>query len=117
MTQKHTPLPWRLATKEEQMGYIGCHIMGANRRPVASTVDPLSLPGDLLENKANGLLILQACNAHDELLAALGKIAVLGALSAATTRDEYNLCIERELRERVAIARAAIAKATSPQAR
>ena len=109
MTQKHTRLPWRFATAEERMGYIGCHIMGANGRPVASTVDPLSPPGDHLEDKANALLILQASNAHEELLA---------ACEDALQWMEANLLpTDKSGFESRKLLRAAIAKATSPQAR
>ena len=103
MTQQHTPLPWRFATKEEQMGYIGCHIMGANGRPVASTVDPLSLPGDLLEDKANALLILQAVNTHEELLAAC-KLALRFSMGDHLSQQEVATYTD-QLAEAIAKAR------------
>ena len=71
MTQKHTPLPWGLSEPGERIAFALCHISGANHRPVATTVYPLAPPDWYQEDVANARFIVQACNAHEDLLAAL----------------------------------------------
>ena len=112
MTQQHTPGPW---TYERLQPYMkGCAIGTGNLAiPTASTLiatawnttKGLSGPQDA-ETEANARFIVQACNAHDELLAALKECMSL--VGEDNLPEDVNDILDRAL--------AASAKATSPQA-
>ena len=86
MTEQHTPLPWRTARAGERIGFADAHITGANRRPVATTLYPLAKSDWRAEDEANARFIVQACNAHDELLAAC-RLAIPELEAWSNSRD------------------------------
>ena len=119
MTQQHTPTPWTYQPLQPFMK--GCPIgTGDLAIPTASTLIAtawnttrgLSGPQGA-ETEANARFIVQACNAHEELLAALEDLLVF-------FKSGNDVPVERAIIHAdsvwVAKARAAIAKATSPQA-
>ena len=86
MTTQHTPTPWQAPET------ISFYILGASEL------------GQFVANastKANADFIVRACNAHDELVAALSQIARLASEGEVSANMQYALGD---------IARAALAK-------
>lgn len=71
MSARHTPTPWHIHRKadasENDLPWIAGH-MG---RPLAFITHETILREDLERANANAAFIVRACNAHDELVAAL----------------------------------------------
>ena len=106
MTQKHrqvssTRRPWVIVRRS---GYQGLDIASLQDDVYFHVVSVDGSTGDEVE--ANAHFIVQACNAHDELLAALKECMSL--VGEDNLPENVNDVLDRAL--------AAIAKATSPQA-
>lgn len=106
MKTPHTPTPWRIVETN-----LGLAIVGADIEDLAALPQGKWGPGSAEQKKANADFIVRACNAHDDLLAALETLladaeahayARFGVDPGATDEPEANK-----------IARAAIAKATA----
>lgn len=67
MTTQHTPTPWRV--EEDKKNLIAATSPGFFLDPVARC----NVSGVHEADKANAAFIVLACNAHEELLAALKK--------------------------------------------
>lgn len=107
MTQQHSPVPWELHASADGRNSVricrpdttlerGCQVI--------AEAEILGMPR--LEAEANARFIFEACNAHDDLLAAC-------RFTLSVMRANHD---DIELSERIAIEKleAAIAKATSP---
>ena len=122
MTQKHTPTPWDIQNK-------GLGVSVNNRSSArVEVVQGINLDGstdlpkiarmpDLSDRSyANARFIVQACNAHEDLLAALEglhkEMTAVPAKAWLHLDAEVGEAIDRALET----AWAAIAKATGPQA-
>lgn len=66
-TTQHTPTPWKVVRLSDLIG-----VLDANGFGVADLVPPSNR--DTSNNAANAAFIVTACNAHDELVAALRRI-------------------------------------------
>ena len=106
---QHTPTPW---TVDEALARDNRVISGPNGEvvvEVAATLDHDST-SDLLvdhERDANAAFIVRACNAYDDLLAALREIV---RLADANATDQHDMAVVRAYA--VDAARAALRKAT-----
>lgn len=99
MSAKHSPLPWK-CTRE-------CIIDNANA-PVAEC-DALALSQRM--DEANAAFIVRAVNAHDELIAALERIAAFDDVMASNHLAQTGSYAQFDEPASVEIARAALAKA------
>ena len=99
----HTPLPWRV--------FLLDRIEDANRRTVATCACQSNTLTDDGINEDNAQFIVRACNAHNDLVAALSDLLTeCDDMYATLRRNDYATCNFEDLR-RVKNARAAIAKA------
>ena len=121
MTQKHTPLPWELDPEGKSRVYTEGYdnmiphyrILGVIGGKAGRTVADVGGWRDRLNAKADASFIVQACNAHEDLLAAVEE--AVGWLDSSLSA--FNPLTARGNVERARdILRAAIANATSPQA-
>lgn len=94
MTTQHTPTPWNHSN--------GTVVFDGNDRKVAATYANKGYGIEIDEAQSNAAFIVRACNAHDELVAALR--ACVEEMSAYEYADEG---ISGEL---IRNARAALAK-------
>jgi len=82
---KHTPTPWQLVKPESQYGNQAVKV---NIRGNMLLIASISwIEGE--DGKANAAFIVQACNAHDELLEAVKMVieAAIGASDEQTCRN------------------------------
>ena len=106
----HTPGDWQITQGSLGGTDVSCVEAESGVRMVVASVGGWNAE----EVWANARLIAAAPN----LLAALKQIAILDELSPSIGLDDYNLHVERELREKVRIAHVAIeAIKASPRAR
>ena len=114
MTQKHTPGPWRVDPQPWMGGFDGSipHylIVGTIGGKTQRTIADVGQWADRPNAEIDARFIVRACNAHEELLAALEAIsdAWSNKRPLSWQPDGHHQLLEQ--------ARAAIAKA-SPQAR
>ena len=69
---KHTPTPWRADSGPELSAHIGPYVYGPDNVPVAY-VDYQHVGDGALSNE-NAAFIVRACNAHDDLVAAVEEL-------------------------------------------
>lgn len=100
-----TPRPWRI----NKYGSIGAGQFGTE--PIVAHIEPLfGRDGDIGDHAANAALIVRAVNAHDDLVAALRRLASMEAfIVSRAMRPE-----DAELLARIEYAEAALAKAGEP---
>lgn len=103
MSTQHTPGPWTRTPEERFKHDSSAGIKGPNGNYLAAALDFNRTDRDE-EVEANAEFIVRACNAHDELLAALEDI--IETPVGHTTAD-----CAKDLAACIRIARAAIAKA------
>ena len=74
MTQKHTPLPWKISSQEKQIVQAPAHftigICGGTSDSSRQLKD-FNFTPDSEEREANTEFITRACNSHYELIAIL----------------------------------------------
>ena len=107
---EHTPVPWEHGSRGNArfVVYGGKAVHGKAICVMRSTqADPPDHPLNL-EADANAEFIVQACNAHDELLAALERqCALLEAMALVPNANH----VKRDIGVMLTAARAALAKA------
>ena len=101
MITKHTPTLWHFAPSQTG-GTIGYYITNGDHTAV------IIYAGDTDATKACGRAIIKACNAHDELVAALESLDRAGLLTGRSP----SLGDATEADHAKAAARAALAKGT-----
>ena len=124
MTEQHTPTPWAIRSCDRFEG-------GEPVTEIYSTVTNEVIANDQTYypqavKPKNSRLIVQACNAHEELLAALERLLPAREWSRPGEAADGSIfcwvCVNTQAEGhaadcKIGLARAAIARATSPQAR
>jgi hypothetical protein len=98
MSAQHTPTPWDVIVSASRL----CHVETAHDNPAGAGMPVCSVPVKRAEDA--GFIVL-ACNAHDELVAALAMFERVG----------YGASIDQfAFHDALVNARAALAKAGAP---
>jgi hypothetical protein len=101
---KHTPTPWYWEHNPNGHGPYVRATNGTKRKIAATWCQNQSPVSNIKQNEANAEFIVRACNAHDNLVAALD--AAYGELLADDHRDGARLCLLSNIEKALSKAKA-----------